>query len=139
MHIISQERYNPKKGCVDRYYRIKESYRDALGKVHSYVLLNVGFLEGFLPGEIGDIARGLTYLSKHQESGELFASPLQRYSPIVHEHIEKFWKEILESGRIDVAHKSLETAKAKAKAKAIYTALRYNKTPFKKMKLCSTQ
>ena len=25
------------------------------------------------------------------------------------------------------------------KAKAIYTALRYNKTPFRKMKLCSTQ
>ena len=63
MHIISQERYNPKKGCVDRYYRIKESYRDALGKVHSYVLLNVGFLEGFLPSEIGDIARGLIYQS----------------------------------------------------------------------------
>ena len=98
-------------------------------------MLNVGFLEGFLPGEIGDIARGLTYLSKHQESGELFTSPLQRYSPIVREHIERFWKEILESGRIDVAHKSLETAKAKA----IYTALRYNKTPFRKMKLCSTQ
>ena len=115
MHIISQERYNPKKGCVDRYYRIKESYRDVLGKVHSYVLLNVGFLEGFLPGEIGDIARGLTYLSKHQGEGELFASPLQRYRPIVREHIERFWRQILDSGRIDVAHKSLDAAKAKAK------------------------
>ena len=81
MHIISQERYNPKKGCVDRYYRIKESYRDVLGKVHSYVLLNIGFLEGFLPGEIGDIARGLTYLSKHQESGEMFASPFAEIQP----------------------------------------------------------
>ena len=79
------------------------------------MLLNIGFLEGFLPGEIGDIARGLTYLSKHQGSGELFASPLQRYSSIVRAHIERFWKEILESGRIDVAHKSLETAKAKAR------------------------
>ena len=35
----------------------------------------------------------------------VFASPLQRYSPIVREHIERFWKQILESGRIDIAQK----------------------------------
>ena len=44
MHFISQTRYNPSIGADDQYYRIKESVRDLTGRIHNYVLLNVGFM-----------------------------------------------------------------------------------------------
>ena len=43
--------YSSKKECDDRYYRIKESYRDILGKVHSYILLTCRFFGVFTPRE----------------------------------------------------------------------------------------
>ena len=64
MYFISQARHNPKTGQDDRYYRLKESYRDVLGKMHSYILLNVGFIEGLKNAEIGQVAKGLTYQGK---------------------------------------------------------------------------
>ena len=60
-------RYNPSIGADDFYYRIKESVRDLTGRVHSYVLLNVGFMTPRLkPGQIRDIATCLNWLSEHR-------------------------------------------------------------------------
>jgi hypothetical protein len=56
MHFISELRYNPKTGCDEKYYRIKETFRDHMGRVHSRILLNVGYLlAGLRPEDIRDI------------------------------------------------------------------------------------
>ena len=33
MHSISELRYNPKTACDEKYYRIKATFRDHMGKV----------------------------------------------------------------------------------------------------------
>ena len=43
MHANVQTRFNPAIGEKAPYYRLKESYRDVRGNVHSLILLNVGF------------------------------------------------------------------------------------------------
>ena len=43
MHANVQTRFNPAVGEKAPYYRLKESYRDVRGNVHSLILLNVGF------------------------------------------------------------------------------------------------
>ncbi|MFR9600710.1 MAG: transposase [Rikenellaceae bacterium] len=115
MYFISQARHNPKTGQDDRYYRLKESYRDVLGKVHSYILLNVGFIEGLKSSEIGQVAKGLTYMSEHLDNETLLGKRLAHYSPIVQEHIHKYWRQIKEAGKIDVAKKTLDDARSKAR------------------------
>ena len=49
MNFSSQTRYNPKTGRDERYYRLKESYRNALGRSCTRILLNVGFVDDLLP------------------------------------------------------------------------------------------
>lgn len=43
MHANVQWRHNPATGEEAPYYRLKESYRDVCGTVHSLVVLNIGF------------------------------------------------------------------------------------------------
>ena len=43
MHVNVQLRTNPQTGDRVPYYRLKESYRDVRGNVHSLIVLNNGF------------------------------------------------------------------------------------------------
>ena len=61
MNFTSQMRYNPETGEYEKYYRLKESYRNASGRACTRILLNVGFIHGLRPEEIRDISCGLTY------------------------------------------------------------------------------
>lgn len=45
MHFMSQPRYNPRTQHDDRYYRIKDSFRDLTGRIRSRIMLNVGFID----------------------------------------------------------------------------------------------
>lgn len=98
MHFLSQLRYNPNTGRDEKYYRIKETFRDQLGRVRSRILLNVGFLSGLRPEDIRDIGFGLTYMSEHRGKQNLFGNPLSHYSAIVREHMDKYWNKMVESG-----------------------------------------
>lgn len=112
MHFISQLRYNPNTGRDEKYYRIKETFRDQLGRVRSRILLNVGFLSGLRPEDIRDIGFGLTYMSEHRGEQNLFGNPLSHYSAIVREHMDKYWNEMIESGAVDTVARVLrETEK----------------------------
>ncbi|MFI3322142.1 MAG: hypothetical protein R3Y50_06415 [Rikenellaceae bacterium] len=111
MHFISQERYNPQSGNHDKYYRIKESFRDAFGRVHSHVLLNVGFIQGLQPIQIRDIGAGLTFMAANRGCNTLFEDCFPDYDTIVKEHIKKYWDMILEKGTLDVVKKNLSESK----------------------------
>ena len=125
MHFISDIRFNPQAGCEAKYYRIKESFRDRLGKVHSRVMLNVGFLSGFRPEDIRDIGKGLTYLYDHQGEKEVFGNPFERYSERVQEHIHKFWQAMVEAGSIDSVKRCLKEADEKAKGCIVADTMRH--------------
>lgn len=79
MHFISEIRYNPGTGCEQKYYRIKETFRDRVGKVRSRILLNVGFLSGLRPEDIRDIGKGLTWMSEHRDQQTIFGDAFAHY------------------------------------------------------------
>ena len=43
MRVNVQLRNNPQTGDSAFYYRLKKSYRDVRGNVHSLIVLNIGF------------------------------------------------------------------------------------------------
>ena len=114
MNFTSQVRYNPKTGRDERYYRLKESYRNALGRSCTRILLNVGFVDDLLPEEMRDISRALTYKYEHQEDKELWPDALCVYSDRVRERTLEYWGEMVKLGSLDIISKAYEASKAKA-------------------------
>ena len=114
MNFTSQIRYNPKTGRDERYYRLKESYRNALGRSCTRILLNVGFVDDLLPEEMRDISRALTYKYEHQDDTELWPDPLCVYSDRVRERALEYWDEMVKAGSLDIIGKAYEASKAKA-------------------------
>lgn len=115
MHFISELRYNPKTCCDEKYYRIKETFRDYTGKVHSRILLNVGYLSGMRPEDIRDIGHGLDYMHQHQGETDMFGRAFFRYSEKVQTYIEKFWSEMVEQGSIDSVRKCIDDSRQEAR------------------------
>ena len=80
MHFISETRYNPNLQCDDKYYRIKESFRDLTGRVRCRIMLNVGFMTPRLrPEDVRDIAKCLTYMSEHKGEQHIFGASLSSH------------------------------------------------------------
>lgn len=68
MHVNVQLRFNPALGTEAPYYRLKESYRDVRGNVHSLIILNIGFEPTLQPIQVKRIARYLTdrFAKRHE-------------------------------------------------------------------------
>ena len=90
MNFTSQRRLNPETGEYEKYYRLKESYRNASGRPCTRILLNVGFIHGLSAEEICDVSRGLTYKYEHQGEPELWADQMACYSDVVRERIDEY-------------------------------------------------
>ena len=115
MHFISEVRYNPNLQCDDKYYRIKESFRDLTGRVRCRIMLNVGFMTPRLrPEEVRDIAVCLTYMSEHQGEQDMFGGVLAKYNETVKSKAKEYWNRMIELGKIDSAKKCLEESRYKA-------------------------
>ena len=115
MHFISQLRFNPSIGEDDFYYRIKESVRDLTGRVHSYVLLNVGFMTRRLnPGQVRDIATCLNWLSEHRGEQDLFGDAMSRYDEVVRSRAQEYWQQMVSLGTVDRARKIIDESRPKA-------------------------
>ncbi|MGL5636400.1 MAG: IS1634 family transposase [Bacteroidales bacterium] len=115
MHFISQIRYNSATSCEQKYYRIKETFRDKVGKVRSRILLNVGFVSGLSAEDIRDIGKGLTYMSEHRAEYPLFENAFSRYSQTVREHIDKYWTMMIEQGSVDIVQQIIEESTSEAR------------------------
>ena len=114
MNFTSQMRYNPETGEYEKYYRLKESYRNASGRACTRILLNVGFIHGLRPEEIRDISCGLTYKYEHQGEHELWDDQLAVYSDVVRQKIDEYWQRLVEEKKLDIIHQAFEASKAKA-------------------------
>ncbi len=115
MHFISEIRYNPNLQCDDKYYRIKESFRDLTGRVRCRIMLNVGFMTPRLkPEEVRDIAVCLTYMYAHQGEQDLFGGILSKYNETVKTKAEEYWNKMVELGKIDSIKECIEESRNKA-------------------------
>lgn len=119
MYFTSVIRFSPEHGRELPYYKIKESFRDVIGRVHTRVMLTPGYLPDLCSDEIVEIRRGLSYLM--QQSGslpgqpQLFESdPCANYSQKVHDYIYRFWQQMKDNGTIDSARNSYEQVERKA-------------------------
>ena len=120
MYFVSDKRINPATGEMDHYYRIKESFRDAEGRVRTRLMLAVGFLPELTTDEICDIRRGLSYLL--EQSGELPGqqhlfdmNPMKEMSEKVCSYVYSFWEEMKRKGTIDAARESYEESVRKTR------------------------
>ena len=109
-------RVNPATGDEERYFRLKESFRDATGVVRNRTILTVGFDMNDIPMEdVRLVGEGLTRLYNSQGSRtSLFGDLTDAYPAHVRSYIEKYWFQIVSKGKLDVVDK----AKAEASAKA---------------------
>ena len=115
MHFISEIRYNPNLQCDDKYYRIKESFRDLTGRVRCRIMLNVGFMTPRLrPEEVRDIAACLTYMSGHKGEQDVFGGVLAKYNETVRSKAKEYWNRMIELGKIDSIRKCIEESRCKA-------------------------
>ena len=120
MHFISEIRYNPATGEDQEYYRLKESFRDATGRVRSRIVMTVGFLPGLVPEDIRDIGRGLNYLQANRQAETLWGDAFSGYSETVRKHIRDIWAEMVRLDVVDVPKAKLDEGVRKAR-KMIYT------------------
>ena len=116
MNFMSQLRYNPKTQKDEWYYRIKESYRDQIGRPRNRIMLNVGFIEEpHRPEDIRDIGKCLTYKHSHQNQKDLFNGPFARYNEFVQRKTEEFWMEMVNNGSIDAVKEDIRQSGEKAR------------------------
>lgn len=120
MYFASEIRYSPEHGKELFYYKIKESFRDVMGRVHTRVMLTPGFLPDLEGDEVAQVRRGLTY--RMEQSGkipgqaQLFDSdPCAESRQVVRDYVDKFWRQMIENGKIDAARDSYDQAERKAR------------------------
>ena len=82
MHANVQTRFNPATGEMAPYYRIKESYRDVQGHVHSLILLNIGFEPSLTAVQVRKIAYALTERFKNRSTPSLLKEHIDGLTPI---------------------------------------------------------
>ena len=120
MYFTSVIRFSPDHGRELPYYKIKESFRDVIGRVHTRVMLTPGYLPDLCSDEMVQIRRGLTYLMDQSafipgQQTIFNTDPRQNYSEKVCGYIDNFWTQIKDSGKIDSARTSYDEAERKAR------------------------
>lgn len=101
MHANVQTRINPATGDMAPYYRIKESYRDVQGHVHSLILLNIGFEPSLTAVQVRKIAYALTERFKNRSTPSLFKEHLEGLTPIEQAKADEWWSRMEKEGGID--------------------------------------
>ena len=120
MYFTSVIRFSPEHGKELPYYKIKESFRDVIGRVHTRLMLTPGYLPDLCSDEICEIRRGLTY--RMEQSGvlpgqpELFTiDPCADSSRKVKDYVDKFWLQMKENGKIDATRACYDESERKAR------------------------
>lgn len=120
MYFTSVIRFSPEHGMELPYYKIKESFRDAAGRVHTRVMLTPGYLPDLSGDDITQIRRGLSY--KMERCGALPGQrrlfdidPCAECSRRVRGYIETFWQQMKDNGKIDAARGSYNEAVRKGR------------------------
>lgn len=97
MYFKASGRTNPRTKKYEGYYRLVESYRNAIGRVCHRTILNIGFLEQELTAEqLNIIAGHLTDL--YQKKTSLF----EITEPLIKKWVIRWWNRIKEEKKLDL-------------------------------------
>ena len=111
MHANVQTRFNPATGEKALYYRLKESYRDVAGHVHSLILLNIGFDPSLTALQVRRIAFALTERFKNRGANSLFGKHLEGLTELEQAKADEWWQRMKEEGGIDRFDKKEQKAR----------------------------
>ena len=107
MHANVQTRFNPATGDMAPYYRIKESYRDVQGHVHSLILLNIGFEPSLTAVQVQKDCIRSYQRFKTRSTPSLFKEHLEGLTPIEQAKADEWWIRMeKEGGSIGLIRKS---------------------------------
>ena len=100
MHVNVQLRNNPQTGDRAPYYRLKESYRDVRGNVHSLIVLNMGFDPNLSPASMRRIAVALTERFIEGNEQQLFPlKEMENLNDTERVKAEEYWARMQEEGK----------------------------------------
>lgn len=114
MHVNVQIRHNAQIGEKAPYYRLKESYRDVRGHVHSLIVLNIGFEPSLTVKNVQRIAVALTERFKKRNEGNLFTENYENLNELELAKADEYWKRMRDEGGID----RFDSKEAKARSEA---------------------
>ena len=114
MHANVQTRFNPAIDEKAPYYRLKESYRDVRGNVHSLILLNVGFDPTINALQAKKIARALTNRFENRHTKALFSERLNGLTEHEQAKADEWWNRMIQEGGIDRFDKREHAARKEA-------------------------
>ena len=114
MHANVQLRICAATGDMAPYYRLKESYRDVRGVVHSLIVLNIGFEPELTPKRMHKIAHALTARFQNRNQPGLFDNQLAGLDETEALFAEKYWWAMIDNGQIDRFNKREDEARKEA-------------------------
>lgn len=114
MHVNIQHRFNPAIGCEGMYYRLKESYRDVRGIVHSLIVLNIGFEPQMKANQIRKIAAALSIRMKGRGERALFDTWADGLDEYERAKAGEYWTRMIGEGMLDRFDNRERQAKAEA-------------------------
>lgn len=114
MHVNVQIRHNAQTDEKAPYYRLKESYRDVHGHVHSLIVLNIGFKPNLTVKKVQRIALALTERFKKRNDENLFTENYGNLNKLELAKADEYWKRMRDEGGID----RFDNKEAKARSEA---------------------
>ncbi len=114
MHVNVQIRHNAQTGEKAPYYRLKESYRDVHGHIHSLIVLNIGFEPNLTVKNVQRIALALTERFKKRNDENLFTENYGNLNKLELAKADEYWKRMRDEGGID----RFDNKEAKARSEA---------------------
>lgn len=114
MHVNVQIRHNAQTDEKAPYYRLKESYRDVHGHVHSLIVFNIGFKPNLTVKNVQRIALALTERFKKRNDENLFTENYGNLNELELAKADEYWKRMRDEGGID----RFDNKEAKARSKA---------------------
>lgn len=114
MHVNVQIRHNAQTDEKAPYYRLKESYRDVHGHVHSLIVLNIGFKPNLTVKNVQRIALALTERFKKRSDENLFTENYGNLNELELAKADEYWKRMRDEGGID----RFDNKEAKARSEA---------------------
>lgn len=97
MYFKFTHRFNPASGKGEHYYRLVESYRNALQRICHRTIVNVGFLEEDISiDQLNAVSRRLT------DMYQLKQSLYEITDPVVSELVTRLWEEIKKGNKLDL-------------------------------------
>lgn len=119
MTVISELRHNPATGNDEHYYRLRESFRDACGKVRQKIVMTVGFVPELTRMEMSEVGLVLTWKVQQSQMYEIPAlferDPTVRYGDKVAVKADELWCEMIEKRVFDIPRYVIRESERKAR------------------------